>query len=118
MKRAVILWLAVLLTPAVLLAQDPPDGDRHEEHVQGALGALKEIQRIMGESEESLHGASLGKGVLTQKEILKRLRDLEQDPEKLQKEVLKLVDRLLKRSEKDQDEVIKRLARLIKKSKQ
>jgi hypothetical protein len=101
--------------------QDPKDPEPGEEEnltPDDAMAMLREIHKLMGTAEELLHGASLGKGALTQEEILKLLKDVEKmDPSDAQKKVLELINKLLSKSEKNQKDVIERITELIKKSK-
>lgn len=115
-------WLTMLLVVALPVgAQDAPvpqGGDEDELTPEQAMKLLRDAQELMVKSEELLHDSSRGKALETEKDLLKKLEELQkEDPTLLQAEILAKVKKLMERAQKKQEKSLEKLAEIIKKAK-
>ena len=110
---------------AVCWAQDEPKSDPKNEQddedqltPEQAMEMLKDIQGMMSKAEELLNDSSRGKALATEEELIKKLeKEFKDDPSALQKQILEKVKKLNERTEKKQKDAVDKLAELIKKAK-
>jgi len=111
MKSAGIIF-AVLVMTLHSVAQDAPKEKNND------LEELKEIKKLMEDSEEALLAASLGKAALEQEEIMKLLEKLtKEEREAIKKNPKLLTDKFFQKSKKRQKQTITRIEDLIKRAK-
>jgi hypothetical protein len=117
MKRMVALSAAFLFAlGTVAWAQDEDDDDQLTP--EQAMEMLKDIQGMMAKAEELLNDSSRGKALETEEELLKKLeKEFKDDPTAMQKQILEKVKKLNERTEKKQKDAVDKLAELIKKAK-
>ena len=94
--------------------REKPDDDLTPEQ---AMAMLKEIQGLMGKSEELLNDSSRGKALETEEDLLKRLSELLKDDETAQKQILVMIKRLMEKTQKHQQESVQKLGDIIRRAK-
>ena len=122
---ASVLGLA-LCTPALARnLQDKPPGTPKEEaelSIEEAMKMLKECGKLMESAEELLSGASRGKALETEKELLDKIakllkEDPKENPAEAQKQVLERIQKLMKESEKSQGKSAEKMGEVIRRVK-
>ena len=96
------------------------DGSDDEDQLtpEQAMEMLKDIQGMMAKAEELLNDSSRGKALATEEELIKKLeKEFKDDPTALQKQILEKVKKLNERTEKKQKDAVDKLAELIKRAK-
>ena len=127
MRRMALMSVAFLFTLAAAgWAQEEPksdpknekDDDEDQLTPEQAMEMLKDIQGMMSKAEELLNDSSRGKALATEEDLIKKLeKEFKDDPTALQKQILEKVKKLNERTEKKQKDAIDKLAELIKKAK-
>jgi len=106
---------------------NPPGGPKEpkeeaELSIEEAMKMLKEVGGLMETAEELLNGASRGKALDTEKEILKRIDELlkedsKENPAEAQKKVLEKIQKLMGKSEQSQGKSADKLGEVIRRVK-
>lgn len=99
--------------------EEPPD-EEEDLTPEKALAMLKEVNGLMGKSEELLNDSAKGKALATEAEIVKKLKELlkeESDSAAIQKQILEKIAKLMQKSEGSQKDAIERMAEIIRKAK-
>ena len=108
-----------IVSAAILALAPMQDGDDEDQLTpEQAMEMLKDIQGMMNKAEELLNDSSRGKALATEKDLIEKLdKELRDDPTALQKQILEKVKKLNERTEKKQKDAVDKLAELIKKAK-
>ncbi len=107
-----------IVSAAILALAPMQDDDEDQLTPEQAMEMLKDIQGMMTKAEELLNDSSRGKALATEKDLIEKLdRELRDDPTALQKQILEKVKKLNERTEKKQKDAVDKLAELIKKAK-
>jgi hypothetical protein len=132
MNKAMTTFAMAFALALPAFAQDKPPGnppggpkDPKEEaelSIEEAMKMLKEVGGLMETAEELLNGASRGKALDTEKELLKRIDELlkedsKENPADAQKKVLEKIQKLMGKSEQSQGKSADKLGEVIRRVK-